>query len=173
MSIHQTSVYLGTAGGWYSAGFLGERLGWRSPFWILGLAGLAYAVFLGVVPDRARSRVDRREAQLEPADDGRTGTGREPTVDSLGEKVGRIVANPAAALLLCVFVGCQFRGGDVSDVAADVHFSSASTWGSTSSSFTSTFWPLASLPGALCGGFAADWAARRRRAAGSGCKAWA
>ncbi len=47
LSIHQTSVYLGTAGGAVLAGFLGERLGWRSPFWILGLAGMAYAGLLG------------------------------------------------------------------------------------------------------------------------------
>src|SRR4029077_13178844 len=47
LSIHQTSVYLGTAGGAGLAGYLGERLGWRWPFWILGLAGMVYAVFLG------------------------------------------------------------------------------------------------------------------------------
>jgi sugar phosphate permease len=35
--------------------------------------------------------------------------------------------------------------------------------GLSSSSITSTFWPLASLPGALCGGVVADWAARRSR----------
>ncbi len=35
--------------------------------------------------------------------------------------------------------------------------------GLDNSSFTSTFWPLASLPGAICGGIAADRAARRRR----------
>ena len=48
-------MYLGTAGGAVLAGYLGERLGWRSPFWVLGLAGMVYAVFLGfclVEPDR-------------------------------------------------------------------------------------------------------------------------
>ena len=59
----------------------------------------------------------------------------------------RIVRNPAAALLLCVFLGANF-------VAATFL-----TWlpmfifvrfdlGPSLSSFTSTFWPLASLPGA-------------------------
>src|SRR5437868_8176146 len=46
MSIHQTSVYLGTAGGAVLAGHLGERYGWRSPFWALGLVGMVYAAVL-------------------------------------------------------------------------------------------------------------------------------
>ena len=48
MSIHQTSVYLGTAGGWYLGGALGQQYGWQSPFWALGLAGMAYALMLGI-----------------------------------------------------------------------------------------------------------------------------
>ena len=59
LSIHQTSVYLGTAGGAVLAGYLGERLGWRSPFWVLGLAGMVYAVLLGFGLVEPRPRVDR------------------------------------------------------------------------------------------------------------------
>ena len=44
MSVHQTSVYVGTAGGVWLAGVLAERYGWRSPFWVLGGIGTAYAV---------------------------------------------------------------------------------------------------------------------------------
>jgi MFS family permease len=50
LGIHQTSVYLGTAGGAVLAGYLGQTLGWRSPFWVLGLSGVAYAVLLGASP---------------------------------------------------------------------------------------------------------------------------
>ena len=39
MSIHQTSVYLGTAGGLVSRRASGRAYGWRSPFWVLGLGG--------------------------------------------------------------------------------------------------------------------------------------
>ena len=40
MSIHQTSVYAGTALGGIAAAELGRQYGWRSPFLILGLVGL-------------------------------------------------------------------------------------------------------------------------------------
>ena len=39
--------------------------------------------------------------------------------DSLRDKLVRIVTNPAAALLLGVFVRGELRRGDVSELAAD------------------------------------------------------
>jgi MFS family permease len=161
MSIHQTSVYLGMAGGAALAGYLGERAGWRVPFRVLGLAGIAYAVLLGfLLLEPART------AAIDKTDQERSGVdpdGPPDPVDSrtLFEKIRRITRIPAAALLLCVFLGANF-------VAATFL-----TWlptfilnrfdlGVSQSSFTSTFWPLASLPGALAGGMAADWAVRRR-----------
>ena len=112
MSIHQTSVYLGTAGGAVLAGYLGERYGWRSPFWVLGLAGLAYAVFLGICPGRTGSRPGRRASRTVRSTvvDRRADAGESRTADSdsLAKKVARIVTNPAAALLLAVFVGANF-----------------------------------------------------------------
>ena len=59
MSIHQTSVYLGTAGGAALTGFLAQRQGWRSPFWVLGMVGIVYAVFSGFRPGRARTQSGR------------------------------------------------------------------------------------------------------------------
>src|SRR5205814_1681841 len=157
----QTSVYLGTAGGWYLGGRLGEDYGWRSPFWVLGLAGTAYALLLGaILIEPARS-----SAASDGADALPSGNGPEPDAAPEGSatllaKVRRIVSNPAAAMLLAVFVGANF-------VAATFL-----TWlpafvsryfelGLSRSSLVSVFWPMASLPGALCGGVWADWAVRR------------
>jgi MFS family permease len=164
MSIHQTSVYLGTAGGWCLGGFLGELYGWRSPFWALGIAGLSYAVLLAVLlvePQRGRSDPDTQRGVDRQAGGG-AGELTVPSgaVPSLVDKIVRIASNPAALLLLCVFVGANFVA------------TTFLTWlpsyvvrkydlGLTSSSLTSAFWPLASLPGAVCGGILADWAARR------------
>ena len=66
-------------------------------------------------------------------------------------------------LLLCVFRGGEFRGGDLSDLAADVRVFARLVEGLGSSSLTSTLWPLASLPGDCRRGCLADWAARRRK----------
>ena len=91
MGIHQTSVYLGTAGGAVLAGFLAERQGWRSPFWVLGFVGIVYAVVPELRPGRAG-----------PESSGRTRTrsgicsmtriGRRPVAEreSLG---GQVAAN--------------------------------------------------------------------------------
>jgi MFS family permease len=157
LSIHQTSVYLGTAGGAVLAGYLGGRLGWRSPFWFLGLAGMVYAVLLGlclVEPKRESTKLDAGQAQGDGEFEWKSPPGRS---GSLEEKIARIVTNPAAALLLVVFVGANF-------VAATfltwlpLYIFERFDLGLSSSSLTSTFWPLASLPGAVCGGVAADWA---------------
>jgi len=160
LSIHQTSVYLGTAGGAVLAGYLAERLGWRSPFWILGLAGMVYAVLLGVClvePQRESTEVDAGRPNPTGADESNS-----PPVSSglLVDKIARIVTNPAAALLLGVFVGANFVAATFLTWLPTFIFEDFKL-GLGGSSFTSTFWPLASLPGAVLGGVAADWAARR------------
>jgi MFS family permease len=162
MSIHQTSVYLGTAGGWLLGGALGERHGWRWPFLSLGLAGTAYALFLGAClaePARGQSadgEIPERGPEFEDEAAARVAAGR------WGDKVLAIVSDPAAALLLGVFLGANF-------VAATFlawlpsFVGRAFELGLSDSSVTSMLWPLASLPGAVCGGLLADAAARRSR----------
>jgi sugar phosphate permease len=162
MSIHQTSVYLGTAGGWALGGMLADHYGWRSPFWVLGLAGMAYAVMLGfwlVEPSRARG--DAQPDVTEPTSDDE----RNPSEDSsdpLLAKVARILTNPGAVVLLAVFVGANFVATTFLSwlpmfVSRKFHLNLGD------SGLTSTVWPLASLPGALIGGVLADRAFRRWR----------
>jgi MFS family permease len=158
LSIHQTSVYLGTAGGAVLAGFLGEQFGWRSPFWVLGLAGIIYGtiLFASLVEPKRESTKSSLDVDLEYS------TGERAGPVSLGEKIGRIVTNPAAALLLLVFVGANFVAAAFLTWLPSYIFERFKL-GVSGSSFTSTYWPLASLPGAVCGGVAADWASRRSR----------
>jgi MFS family permease len=159
MSIHQTSVYLGTAGGAILAGYLAERHGWRSPFWVLGLVGMAYAVLLGFcLVEPARKRDEGSAGLADPTgEDGK----RDPAgFASLVEKVARIVTNPAAALLLAVFVGANFVAATFLAWLPFYIFERFEQ-GVGNASTISTTWSLASLGGALCGGVAADWAARR------------
>jgi MFS family permease len=162
LSIHQTSVYLGTAGGAVLAGYLGERLGWRSPFWILGLAGMVYAGLLGFgLVEPVRESAGALIEGNAPKHDDRWNTPPAGS-GSLIDKLRRIFANPAAALLLLVFVGANFVAATFLAWLPDFIFERFEL-GLSASSFTSTFWPLASLPGALLGGVAADWSSRRSR----------
>jgi MFS family permease len=162
LGIHQSSVYLGTAGGALLAGFLGQLYGWRSPFWILGLAGMVYAAILWfslVEPPREKSGKDGGGTKR--------GDGGERTVppagtDSLGRKIARIVTNLPAALLLVTFFGANFVAG-VFLTWLTTYIFERFDLGLSSSAATSTYWPLASLPGVLLGGLAADWRSRYSR----------
>lgn len=147
MSLHQTSVYLGTAGGWWLGGSLGEAAGWRAPFWGLGIAGLVYALLLGtILIEPKRGRATAAEGAAAPA--------------TLGAKIGIIVGNPAAAMLLVVFVGANFVAAAFL-IWLPSMVGRAFQLGLTTSAVTSTLWALASVPGAALGGWLADRAARR------------
>jgi MFS family permease len=162
MSIHQTSVYVGTAGGWFLGGLLGQLEGWRSPFWALGLAGTAYAALLAfclIEPHRAGSSSSASGPKLASDDDSHT---QSEGLRPLFRKILRIVRNPDAALLLAVFVGANFVAGTFLSwlpmyVYRFFHVDLKD------SGLVSMTWALASLPGAILGGVLADWAVRRRR----------
>ena len=46
LSIHQTAVLAGTGCGAIAAGYIADRLGWRAPFVIFGVAGLVWCLLL-------------------------------------------------------------------------------------------------------------------------------
>jgi MFS family permease len=46
LSIHQTAVFAGAGLGALVAGFLADRFGWRIPFFVFAMGGLAWALFL-------------------------------------------------------------------------------------------------------------------------------
>ncbi len=159
LGIHQTSVYLGTAGGAVFAGYIGQFYGWRAPFLILGTAGCAYAGLLALSlfdPPREQSPSEADNSPPTSSDS----VPRAPGAGTLFAKVSRIVTNPAAALLLTVFVGANFVAAIFLTWLPSYIFRRFDL-GVANASFTSTFWPLASLPGAIAGGFAADWMSRR------------
>jgi MFS family permease len=168
MSTHQTSVYLGTAGGWIVGGALGQRFGWRSPFLTLGLAGMLYALLLFVClaePARGRTKNTRTKKQALPDELDLIGEGEVglPNVSgSFLAKVFRIVINPAAAVLLVVFIGANFVAATFLAWLPAYIFRNFDL-GLGRSGLASMFWPLASVPGAILGGFLADWAALRTR----------
>jgi len=156
MGIHQTSVYAGTALGGIAAGYLGDRYGWRSPFWILGLVGLAYAGWLwSQIVEPARSKDDETP---NPMPD-RVGEELAPVRPSFRENLMVIVRTPAAAMLLAVFgcanfVAAVFLSWLTDFVYTKFHHSV------TYSAIVASIFPMASLVGALCGGVFADLAAR-------------
>ncbi len=163
LGIHQTSVYLGTAGGAVLAGRLARPFGWRCPFYVLGLAGAAYALVLGfliVGPVRGQSEETKPvHADSTLGDELDQGMTRK---EELREKIKRILTNRAAVMLLCIFVGANFVAAALLTWLPTFIYRKFSMDISDSST-TSTVWPPASLVGALCGGVPADRAARQRK----------
>ena len=160
MSVPQTRVYVGTAGGVWLAGVLAERYGWRSPFWVLGGVGTAYAVWLTTqIVEPARGKSEQSQVNAGPYDAPADDLLAAPP-PSLVANIREIVSTPAAALLLAVFVGANFVATAFM-TWLPTFIGERFSLGLARSSLTSTAWSLASLVGVLSGGVLADLAARR------------
>jgi len=154
MSVHQTSVYVGTAGGGLLAGVMAERWGWRSPFWFLGIIGFLYGAVLwkGIAePKRGHSEEETTSDSIEEVP---------PEATSFTTNLQEIFGTPAAVMLLLVFAGANFIASAFLTWLTPFIFSKFKL-GLTLSSLTSTLFPMASLVGALTGGVLADLASRK------------
>jgi MFS family permease len=70
IGLHQTSIYAGTIGGSALAGWMAQRYGWQSPFWLLAIAGLVLGVVVAFVirePRRNQAERDERGDAVEVA----------------------------------------------------------------------------------------------------------
>ncbi len=153
MSVHQTSVYVGTAGGGLLAGVMAEWWGWRSPFWFLGIIGFAYgAVLWRGIAEPKRGHSDAEAVDL--MDDEISA----PTTFSANLR--EILGVPAAVMLLIVFAGANFVATAFLTWLTAFIFAKFKL-SLTVSSLTSTLFPMASLVGALVGGVLADLAGRK------------
>jgi sugar phosphate permease len=102
MGSHQTSVYLGTIGGGFFAGLIGEHYGWRWSFIVFGSLG----ILLGFVLIRLLREPKRGAADLEE---------QAPAADPVVIKripirkfLGIIARTPSAMLLMAAFACANF-----------------------------------------------------------------
>jgi MFS family permease len=151
MSLHQTSVYFGIAGGGTLAGFLAQRWGWRMPFYVLGLVGFVYSLCLfRLIVEPKRGQTDAK-----PLDPARRA--------SLEANLGAILRTPAAVALMVAFAGANFVTMSlVTWLPSFVHERFA--MGLMQDNATATlFMQGGSLVGVLIGGVVADIAVRHAR----------
>jgi MFS family permease len=142
IGIHQTSVYIGTIAGGFFAGLIGQVYGWRWSFFVFGGAG----ILLGFVLQRFLREPARVETQ------------RMPVSGSL-KAVWR---SPAAILLMGAFLCANFVAAVLLSwmpkfVYDRFHMNLAMA-GLTATLFVQ----LASMAGAVTGGWLADWLRQRR-----------
>jgi sugar phosphate permease len=102
MGIHQTSVYVGTIGGGFLAGLVGQHYGWRWSFIILGGMGFILGlILLGLLREPQRGAADLAD-----------GSGHLPTPASgrvpVGNSIKLILGTPTAVLLMGAFMCANF-----------------------------------------------------------------
>ena len=157
MGIHQTSVYIGTIGGGFFAGLIGQRYGWRSSFVVFGAIG----VVLGLVLKRFLAEPQRGGADFV---DIHVGQPAVVTRMSTGDFLKTILGTPTALLLMLAFMCANFTTMVLytwmpNFVYGKFHLSLAM------SGLTATLYvQLASMVGSPLGGWLAD--ALRQRTPG-------
>jgi MFS family permease len=157
MSLHQTSVYAGTAAGGILAGVLGQRYGWQAPFLVLGLIGLAYAVLLPLVlVEPPRGAADTG------ATPGGSGTIASPA-PSLATSLKAIFRIPAAVMLLVVFAGANFVAATLLAWLPEFVKTRHGLDLGQAATVAGLFFPAGNAVGAVFGGALADATARRVR----------
>jgi MFS family permease len=156
MSIHQTSVYVGSIAGATVAAVIAERYGWRPGFLCFGGCGLLLSALLAV-----GLREPVRTVAVE-ATRGNAGVGR---------AVREVLRNRWALALIAIFVGANF--------VAVIFLTWMPTFlyrkfgmTLTMAGFNATaYLQMASVVGVIAGGVMADRASRRRRGGRIGVQA--
>jgi MFS family permease len=102
MGFLQTSVYVGTIGGSFFAGLIGQHYGWRSSFIVFGLLGMV----LGLVLLKFLAEPKRGAADLE--DLGGVGPEHAPAKMSMREFLSTVWGTPTVLLLMGAFMCANF-----------------------------------------------------------------
>jgi MFS family permease len=143
MSLHQSSVYVGSIAGGAISGLVGQFYGWRWSFILFGFCGLLFGVVVGKFlkePSRTAAAPSR--------------------VSNLFHESKTLLASPIVRLLILAFVGANFVAVVFltwmpSFLYGKFHMSlSMAGWNGT------MYLQLSSVVGVLCGGLLADYLAR-------------
>jgi MFS family permease len=102
MGIHQTAVYVGTIGGGFLAGLIGQRYGWRWSFIIFGGLGVILGLILiGLLREPERGAADMEEG-------GATPEAQPLEKVPVGKSLKLILGTPTAVLLMGAFMCANF-----------------------------------------------------------------
>lgn len=151
MSLHQSSVYVGSIAGGVLAGFLGQFYGWRMGFHLFGFAGIALGCGLWLFLKEPRRGLADGVA------------GKSPAGGKLTEGLRQLAGNRAAWMLVAVFMGANFVAM-IFTVWMPTFLYRRFHMSLTMSGLNGTaYLQIASVVGVICGGALADTAVRRRQ----------
>ena len=151
MSLHQSSVYVGSIAGGAFSGLIGQFYGWRWSFILFGSCGLLFSVVVGRFlqePVRGSSE----HVALLPVT---TGEG------SLFEELKILLLSPVVRLLILTFIGANFVAVVFLSWIPSFLYGKFHMSLSMAGLNGTMYLQLSSVVGALCGGLLADVLARR------------
>jgi MFS family permease len=152
MSLHQSSVYVGSIAGGAVSGLVGQFYGWRWSFILFGCCGLLFGVVVGkFLQEPVRGSSDR--AAFLPVT---TGEG-----SSLFEELKTLLVSPIVRLLILAFVGANFVAVVFLTWMPSFLYSKFHMSLSMAGLNGTIYLQLSSVAGVLCGGLLADILARR------------
>ncbi len=148
MSIHQSSVYIGTIAGGGVAAWIAERHGWHQSFLVFGLGGIA----LGVVLTRLLKEPQRQIERVEVRDES-----------SLMSGLGEMLHNRAALSLIGIFTGANFVASAFLTWLPTFLYQKFHLTLAVAGFSATAYMQVASVAGVLAGGLMADRFVRRMR----------
>ena len=153
MSLHQSSVYVGSIAGGTLSGLVGQFYGWRWSFIVFGSCGLLFAFVVGkFLQEPARGRSDQQP--------GSASFSSSPA-GSLLDELQDLLKSPAVRLLILAFVGANFVAVVfLTWIPSFLYRKFHMSLGMAGLNGT-MYLQLSSVAGVLCGGLLADFLIRR------------
>jgi MFS family permease len=153
MSLHQSSVYVGSIAGGAISGLVGQFYGWRWSFILFGSSGLLFALVIGkFLMEPARGSSERQ-----------AGRSSLPTVSTgnLLHELRILLASPIVRLLILAFVGANFVAVVFLTWMPSFLYGRFHMSLSMAGLNGTLYLQLSSVLGVLCGGLLADFLSRR------------
>jgi MFS family permease len=153
MSIHQSSVYVGTVAGGAISGFVAQRHGWRLSFILLGGLGILLGITLWKILREPMRGLSDRGARGERIDT--------PAGGSLIGELREVLSNRLVLILIAVFIGANFVAVIFLSWIPSFLYQKFHMSLSMAGLNGTVYLQIASVLGVLSGGLLADALARR------------
>jgi predicted MFS family arabinose efflux permease len=152
MSVHQSSVYVGSIAGGAISGLVGQFYGWRWSFIIFGSCGLLFGLVVGkFLMEPSRGQQDAGTASLPTAIGG----------GNLFHELKALLASPIVRLLILAFVGANFVAVVFLTWMPSFLYGKFHMSLSMAGLNGTMYLQLSSVVGVLCGGLLADFLTRQ------------
>ncbi len=165
MSLHQSSVYVGSIAGGTFSGWIGQSQGWRASFIYFGALGILLGALLWAFIREPERRTDEETLAIETTGAAQVQSAGRPLAGKPGFLGGvtDVLSRPIVVVLIAVFMGANFVAVVFLTWMPMFLFNKFHMSLAMAGLNGTAFLQLASIVGVLGGGILADAAVKRRR----------